>query len=185
MPCSRRSGARSRCSARTARRRAPRFSVAFSEYRTLSREASTIRAANPPTRPSGGRSARPTRSGSIADREYGDPRGWRLIAEASDVDDPRALRPGDWLRVPPLEEDDGADRRMLDRSADALCAGSDVALGARQRSAAGARARFTQVEVDLALQRRRARSASPSRTRSTPSARISSRRAAQPVLPTC
>mgnify|MGYP003576028271 FL=1 len=39
----------------------------------------------------------------IADKDYGDPRYWRAIAEESDVDDPRELVPGDWLRVPPLE----------------------------------------------------------------------------------
>lgn len=43
----------------------------------------------------------------IADREYDDARAWRVIAEASDVDDPRALSPGDWLRVPPWEGPDG------------------------------------------------------------------------------
>lgn len=40
---------------------------------------------------------------SIADREYGDAREWRHIADASDVDDPEALQPGDWVKVPPLE----------------------------------------------------------------------------------
>jgi hypothetical protein len=40
---------------------------------------------------------------TIADREYGDVRGWRQIARESDVDDPRALRPGDWVKVPALE----------------------------------------------------------------------------------
>lgn len=39
----------------------------------------------------------------IANKEYGDPRYWRAIAEASDIDEPRELVPGDWLRVPPLE----------------------------------------------------------------------------------
>jgi hypothetical protein len=39
----------------------------------------------------------------IADKEFGDPRYWRVIAEASDVDEPRRLRPGAWLHVPPLE----------------------------------------------------------------------------------
>lgn len=39
----------------------------------------------------------------IADKEYGDPRYWRVIAEKSDVDEPRELKPGVWLHVPPLE----------------------------------------------------------------------------------
>jgi nucleoid-associated protein YgaU len=43
----------------------------------------------------------------IANREYGDIREWRAIAHASDVDDPRALRPRTWLRAPPLERSDG------------------------------------------------------------------------------
>ena len=47
---------------------------------------------------------------AIAFREYEDPRLWRTIAEASDVDDPRALEPGDWLRVPPLELDNALNR---------------------------------------------------------------------------
>lgn len=41
---------------------------------------------------------------SIAEREYGDVRGWRQIAEASDLDEPRSLRPGDWVKLPPLED---------------------------------------------------------------------------------
>ena len=43
---------------------------------------------------------------SIALREYDDVRGWRLIADASDVDEPRRLRPGDWVKLPPLEDRD-------------------------------------------------------------------------------
>jgi nucleoid-associated protein YgaU len=43
----------------------------------------------------------------IGDREYGDIRLWRAIADASDVDDPRLLKPGDWLRLPMLEDGDG------------------------------------------------------------------------------
>ena len=85
------------------------LSVAFREYRPLSREAPAIRLE------STDKTKRRQISASesiwlIADKEYGDPRRWRLIAQASDVDDPRALRPGDWLRVPPLEEADGPDR---------------------------------------------------------------------------
>jgi nucleoid-associated protein YgaU len=39
----------------------------------------------------------------IAAREYGDPRYWRLIARQNRVDDPRAVRPGTALMVPPLD----------------------------------------------------------------------------------
>ena len=39
----------------------------------------------------------------IAAKEYGDPRSWRLIARQNRVDDPRAIRPGTALVVPPLD----------------------------------------------------------------------------------
>jgi Contractile injection system tube protein/LysM domain len=38
----------------------------------------------------------------IAAEEYGDPRQWRVIARASEIDDPLALRPGQRLTVPAL-----------------------------------------------------------------------------------
>lgn len=38
----------------------------------------------------------------IAAEEYGDPRQWRVIARASDIDDPLALHPGQRLSVPAL-----------------------------------------------------------------------------------
>lgn len=87
------------------------LSVSFREYRPLSREAPAIRLE------SADKTKRRQISASesiwlIADKEYGDPRRWRPIAEASDVDDPRALRPGDWLRVPPLENVDDLDRAI-------------------------------------------------------------------------
>ena len=40
----------------------------------------------------------------LANREYGNPRDWRLIARWNHVDDPRAIRPGAVLVVPPLDE---------------------------------------------------------------------------------
>lgn len=39
---------------------------------------------------------------SIAARHYGDPSRWRLIAEANDIDDPRALAPGALLVIPAI-----------------------------------------------------------------------------------
>jgi len=39
----------------------------------------------------------------IAGKEYGDPALWRHIAEANDIDNPRLLRPGIELVIPPLE----------------------------------------------------------------------------------
>ena len=87
------------------------LSVSFREYRPLSREAPVIRLE------SADKTKRRQISASesiwlIADKEYGDPGHWRLIAAASDVDDPRGLRPGDWLRVPPLESFDDPDRAL-------------------------------------------------------------------------
>jgi len=40
---------------------------------------------------------------AIAAQEYDDPREWRLIAEASDVDNPLTIQPGQSLVIPPLE----------------------------------------------------------------------------------
>jgi hypothetical protein len=39
----------------------------------------------------------------IAAKEYGDPRRWRPIAEANRLDNPRLLRPGQPLVIPPVE----------------------------------------------------------------------------------
>jgi nucleoid-associated protein YgaU len=39
---------------------------------------------------------------AIAAQEYGDPSRWRTIAEANDIDDPRALLPGTVLAIPAL-----------------------------------------------------------------------------------
>lgn len=44
----------------------------------------------------------------LAAREYEDAALWRVIAEHNDLDDPREIRPGDWLTVPPLEKDRGS-----------------------------------------------------------------------------
>jgi nucleoid-associated protein YgaU len=85
------------------------LSVSFREFRALSRDAPRVRT----------ESADKTKRRQIdaaesiwliADKEYGDPRHWRVIAADSDVDDPRDLVPGDWLRVPPLEDKDVPNR---------------------------------------------------------------------------
>jgi hypothetical protein len=39
----------------------------------------------------------------IAYREYGDPSTWRPIANKNEIDDPRFLKPGSELIIPPLE----------------------------------------------------------------------------------
>ena len=46
----------------------------------------------------------------LADREYHDVSAWRAIADANDLDDPRSIRPGDWLILPPLEANRGTGR---------------------------------------------------------------------------
>lgn len=43
----------------------------------------------------------------IANQEYRDPRCWRLIARENRIEDPRAVRPGTPLVVPPLDEKSG------------------------------------------------------------------------------
>jgi nucleoid-associated protein YgaU len=80
------------------------LSVTFREYRRLSSQLDN------PRRESSDKTKRRRITAtdnvwSLADREYGDVRGWRQIASASDVDDPRDLRPGDWVKVPPVEDE--------------------------------------------------------------------------------
>ncbi len=41
---------------------------------------------------------------SIAAAEYGDPKKWRLIADANDIDNPRLLEAGDELTIPRTKE---------------------------------------------------------------------------------
>lgn len=85
------------------------LSVAFREYKERKREAPHVRLE------SADKTKRRQISASediwmIAYREYGDPRQWRFIASASDIDDPRALEPGTWLSVPPLEMSNALNR---------------------------------------------------------------------------
>jgi Contractile injection system tube protein len=85
------------------------LAVAFRRFRPLERQL------DEPRRQSADKTKRRQISASdsvwsIADREYGDPRNWRPIASASDVDDPEDLRPGDWVKVPPLEAENGIGR---------------------------------------------------------------------------
>jgi nucleoid-associated protein YgaU len=81
-------------------------SVAFKEYRTLRQQLEA------PRRESADKTKRRVVVGrdslwAIAAREYGDAREWVRIAEANDLDDPRQIRPGDWLALPPVENLDG------------------------------------------------------------------------------
>jgi nucleoid-associated protein YgaU len=48
----------------------------------------------------------------LAAREYHDVKRWREIAEFNELDDPRDIEPGDWITLPPLEQDDGSGRRI-------------------------------------------------------------------------
>lgn len=82
------------------------LSVSFKEYRTLPVQLEQ------PRRESADKSKRRIVVGrerlwSIAAREYGDPNEWPRIAEANDLDDPRDVRPGDWLLIPPMENPRG------------------------------------------------------------------------------
>ena len=43
----------------------------------------------------------------IANQEYRDPRLWRLVALENRIEDPRAVRPGTALIIPPLDEKSG------------------------------------------------------------------------------
>jgi nucleoid-associated protein YgaU len=86
------------------------LSVSFKEFRPLTRQL------DQPRRESADKTKRRQIGGgdtiwSIADREYGEVRGWRHIAKASEVDDPRQLLPGDWVKVPALEDQDALARR--------------------------------------------------------------------------
>jgi nucleoid-associated protein YgaU len=78
------------------------LTVTFKEYRSL---ATQLRE---PRRESADKSKRRQLDASdalwlLASREYGNPAKWRVIAEASDIDDPLDIEPGTWLQVPPLE----------------------------------------------------------------------------------
>ncbi|WP_038967626.1 peptidoglycan-binding protein [Bradyrhizobium diazoefficiens] len=48
----------------------------------------------------------------LASREYHDVNKWKVIAEHNDLDDPRDIAPGDWMTIPPLEQDNGSRRRV-------------------------------------------------------------------------
>jgi nucleoid-associated protein YgaU len=82
------------------------LSVTFKEYRTLRQQLES------PRRESSDKTKRRVVVGreslwSIAAKEYDDPNQWVRIADANDIDDPREIRPGDWLRLPPIENPDG------------------------------------------------------------------------------
>ncbi len=82
------------------------LSVTFKEYRTLREQLER------PRRESADKTKRRVVVGrdslwAMAAREYNDPREWRRIAAENDLDDPRAIAPGDWLVLPPVENPGG------------------------------------------------------------------------------
>jgi nucleoid-associated protein YgaU len=82
------------------------ISVAFKEYKTL------VELINDPKLESSDKSKRRVIVGldslwAMAAREYDDPDLWRVIADSNDLDDPRDIAPGDWVKVPPLEPENG------------------------------------------------------------------------------
>ncbi len=82
------------------------MNVSFKEYRTLRQQLEE------PRRESADKTKRRQIDSSLniwtlAGKEYGDPRHWRLIAEANDLDDPRDPLPNDWLMLPPMENPRG------------------------------------------------------------------------------
>ena len=82
------------------------LSVSFKEYRTLPEQLQS------PRRESADKTKRRQVIGrdslwSIAAAEYSDEKEWVRIALENDLDDPREIRAGDWLRLPPIESNDG------------------------------------------------------------------------------
>jgi hypothetical protein len=78
------------------------LNVTFKEYKTISEQLQS------PPRQSADRTKRSIiRQGDslwlIADREYGDPGLWRVIAEANNIDQPAKLETGKEIIVPSLE----------------------------------------------------------------------------------
>lgn len=82
------------------------LSISFKEYRTLRKQLED------PRRESADKSKRRVVVGReqlwfIAAREYDDPNEWTRIADKNDLDDPREIKPGDWLLLPPIENPNG------------------------------------------------------------------------------
>jgi len=78
------------------------LNAAFKEYKTISEQLQS-----PPRQSADRTKRRIIRQGDslwlIADREYGDPGLWRVIAEANNIDQPAKLETGKEIIVPPLE----------------------------------------------------------------------------------
>lgn len=79
------------------------LNVSFKQYKPLAEQLAD------PRRNSADKTKRRVVTGDdsiwlLAHREYGDVRDWRVIARKNRVADPRAIRPGTALVVPPLDE---------------------------------------------------------------------------------
>ena len=76
------------------------LNVTFKEYKTIAEQL-----AEKPNQSSDWTKRRVIAEGDrldlIAAVEYGDPEEWRRIAEANDLENPRVLRPGQEIRLPP------------------------------------------------------------------------------------
>ncbi|QDT98548.1 CIS tube protein [Gimesia aquarii] len=82
------------------------LSIVFREYRTLKQQQED------PRLESSDKTKRRIVVGKeqlwfIAAREYGESELWTRIADRNDLDDPREIKPGDWLEIPPLENASG------------------------------------------------------------------------------
>jgi nucleoid-associated protein YgaU len=82
------------------------LSLTFKEYRPLAKQLQE------PRRESADKSKRRVMVGldtlwALAAREYDSPAEWKRIAEANDLDNPREVSAGDWILLPPIENEDG------------------------------------------------------------------------------
>jgi nucleoid-associated protein YgaU len=76
-----------------------RVTVKMREYQTVEEMTRTLESAD---HTKAHVLQRRERLDQIAAREYDTPAEWRRIAEANDIDDPRSVRPGTVLKVPPI-----------------------------------------------------------------------------------
>lgn len=77
------------------------LSLVLREYKTLDRQLEQLNLSSPNRTHSHITAAGDTFA-SIATRFYRRPTEWRAIAAANEVDDPRRLNPGRFLRIPPI-----------------------------------------------------------------------------------
>ncbi len=76
-----------------------RLTVRMREYQTIEQMASRLNSAD---HTKARVFKRRDRLDAIAAREYQTPNEWRRIAEANDIEDPRRIRPGTTLIIPPI-----------------------------------------------------------------------------------